>query len=70
MKHAKALSQLTEIRGCGRYVNEFDLTLLKASRGLIVCCSALFRWLVSHLCPVLTCITGDAFHVFRPEMLP
>ncbi|KAI9045450.1 Zn(II)2Cys6 transcription factor domain-containing protein [Aspergillus affinis] len=36
MKHAQALSQLTEIRGFGRYVNEFDLTLLKASRGLIV----------------------------------
>ncbi|THC87210.1 hypothetical protein EYZ11_013343 [Aspergillus tanneri] len=36
MTHAKALSQLTEIRGCDRYVDEFDFTLLKASRGLIV----------------------------------
>ncbi|PLB46047.1 C6 zinc finger domain protein [Aspergillus steynii IBT 23096] len=53
MKHAQALSQLTEIRGCGRYVDEFDLTLLKASRGLIVmhslfsgqkCFLALDRW--------------------------
>ncbi|KAK1143917.1 hypothetical protein N8T08_006032 [Aspergillus melleus] len=36
MKHAQALSQLTQIRGFGRYVDDFDLTLLKASRGLIV----------------------------------
>lgn len=36
MKHAKALSQLVQIRGPDRYTNELDITLLKASRGLIV----------------------------------
>ncbi|KAF7592234.1 hypothetical protein BBP40_000506 [Aspergillus hancockii] len=36
MKQAKGLSQLVEARGCGRYQTEFDHTLLKASRGLIV----------------------------------
>ena len=42
MKHAQALSQLTQIRGFGRYVDEFDLTLLKASRGLIVGSTSLY----------------------------
>ncbi|CAG7992537.1 unnamed protein product [Penicillium salamii] len=36
MKHAKGLSQLVKIRGPDRYNNVFDITLLKASRGLIV----------------------------------
>jgi hypothetical protein len=36
MKHAKGLSQLAKIRGPDRYTNELDITLLKASRGLIV----------------------------------
>ncbi|PYH88694.1 putative C6 finger domain protein [Aspergillus ellipticus CBS 707.79] len=36
MKHAKALSQLVQIRGSRRFLNEFDQALLKASRGLIV----------------------------------
>lgn len=36
MKHAKGLSQLVNIRGPDRYNNVFDITLLKASRGLIV----------------------------------
>ncbi|CAG8034174.1 unnamed protein product [Penicillium olsonii] len=36
MKHAKGLSQLVQIRGPGRYNNALDMTLLKASRGLIV----------------------------------
>jgi hypothetical protein len=50
MKQAKGLSQLVEARGCGRYQTEFEHTLLKASRGLIVCCrslwSAVFRRLL------------------------
>lgn len=36
MKHAKGLSQLVKIRGPDRYSNFLDITLLKASRGLIV----------------------------------
>ncbi|KAJ5095852.1 hypothetical protein NUU61_005208 [Penicillium alfredii] len=36
MKHVKGLSQLVQIRGPGRYRSELDITLLKASRGLIV----------------------------------
>ena len=36
MKHAKGLSQLVKIRGPDRYSNLLDITLLKASRGLIV----------------------------------
>ncbi|CAI7664392.1 unnamed protein product [Penicillium bialowiezense] len=36
MKHAKGLSQLVKIRGPDRYSNALDITLLKASRGLIV----------------------------------
>lgn len=36
MKHAKGLSQLVKIRGPDRYNNALDITLLKASRGLIV----------------------------------
>ncbi|KAL2810236.1 hypothetical protein BJX63DRAFT_434404 [Aspergillus granulosus] len=36
MSHARALSQLTQARGPSRYQTEFDNTLLKASRGLIV----------------------------------
>jgi hypothetical protein len=39
MSHARALSQLTEARGPSRYQTELDNILLKASRGLIVCCS-------------------------------
>jgi hypothetical protein len=37
MKHAKGLSQLVQIRGPDRYSNALDISLLKASRGLIVC---------------------------------
>jgi hypothetical protein len=36
MRHAKGLSQLVKIRGPDRYTNELDITLLRASRGLIV----------------------------------
>ncbi|KAE8136520.1 C6 zinc finger domain protein [Aspergillus pseudotamarii] len=36
IKHAKGLSQLVRFRGCDRYQTEFDHTLLKASRGLII----------------------------------
>ncbi|OGE58167.1 hypothetical protein PENARI_c001G00647 [Penicillium arizonense] len=36
MKHAKGLSQLVQIRGPDRYSNALDISLLKASRGLIV----------------------------------
>lgn len=36
IKHANGLSQLVKFRGCDSYQTEFDHTLLKASRGLIV----------------------------------
>ncbi|GFF74823.1 putative C6 finger domain protein [Aspergillus lentulus] len=36
MKHAKAVSQLAEIRGPNAYKDPFNNTLLKAARGLIV----------------------------------
>jgi hypothetical protein len=36
MKHAKAVSQLAEIRGPNAYKDPFDNTLLKAARGLVV----------------------------------
>lgn len=36
MKHAKAVSQLAEIRGSNTYKDQFNNTLLKAARGLIV----------------------------------
>ncbi|RHZ52835.1 uncharacterized protein CDV56_105574 [Aspergillus thermomutatus] len=36
MKHAKAVSQLAEIRGPNSYKDPFDNTLLKAARGLII----------------------------------
>ncbi|KAJ5574405.1 uncharacterized protein N7459_008832 [Penicillium hispanicum] len=36
MKHAQGLGQLIKIRGPDRYRNELDISLLKASRGLIV----------------------------------
>ncbi|GFF57360.1 uncharacterized protein AN5342 [Aspergillus udagawae] len=36
MKHAKAVSQLAEIRGPNSYKDPFNNTLLKAARGLIV----------------------------------
>ncbi|KAJ6131381.1 hypothetical protein N7523_001841 [Penicillium sp. IBT 18751x] len=36
MKHAKGLGQLIKIRGPDRYRNQLDITLLKASRGLVV----------------------------------
>lgn len=36
MKHAKAVSQLAEIRGSNAYKDQFNNTLLKAARGLIV----------------------------------
>jgi hypothetical protein len=43
MKHAKGLSQLVQIRGPDRYSNALDISLLKASRGLIVCPSIHFE---------------------------
>ncbi|RMZ37562.1 C6 zinc finger domain protein [Aspergillus flavus] len=36
IKHANGLSQLVKLRGCDSYQTEFDHTLLKASRGLII----------------------------------
>ncbi|GAB1194271.1 hypothetical protein APSETT444_003515 [Aspergillus pseudonomiae] len=36
MKHADGLSRLVRFRGCDSYQTEFDHTLLKASRGLII----------------------------------
>ncbi|KAE8158438.1 C6 zinc finger domain protein [Aspergillus tamarii] len=36
IKHAKGLSQLVRFRGLDRYQTDFDHTLLKASRGLII----------------------------------
>ncbi|KAF7117594.1 hypothetical protein CNMCM5793_006686 [Aspergillus hiratsukae] len=36
MKHAKAVSQLAEIRGPNAYKDTFNNTLLKAARGLII----------------------------------
>ncbi|KAJ5289779.1 zinc-binding alcohol dehydrogenase-like protein [Penicillium atrosanguineum] len=36
MKHAKGLGQLIRVRGPDRYRNQLDITLLKASRGLVV----------------------------------
>ncbi|OQD77755.1 hypothetical protein PENDEC_c002G04123 [Penicillium decumbens] len=36
IKHAKGLGQLIKIRGPDRYRNQIEITLLKASRGLVV----------------------------------
>ncbi|OGM50623.1 C6 zinc finger domain protein [Aspergillus bombycis] len=36
MKHADGLGRLVRVRGCDSYHTEFDHTLLKASRGLII----------------------------------
>lgn len=38
MKHAQGLSRLVQMRGLDRYLTDVDNVLLKASRGLIVCC--------------------------------
>lgn len=37
MKHAKGLGQLIKVRGPDRYRNDLEITVLKASRGLVVC---------------------------------
>jgi hypothetical protein len=53
MKHAKGLGQLIKIRGPDRYRNQVDITLLKASRGLVVRITHLFWMPLSFLVPFI-----------------
>jgi hypothetical protein len=64
MKHAKGLGQLIKIRGPDRYRNQLDITLLKASRGLVV----RYLWQQNPSSPIFMTsytnqIVGHAFNV-------